>query len=141
MTQVNRSLADKAMDRIDHALGRPVNPLSETYRNHYAANEASAAADQMSASPHWREIVLPKAQRGDLRFFEVTEAGRFALRDHLRQIGDRNRLWNITYGGFEMTEAAQTASKARYAKWLSLSDVMPDLTFKQFASEARVRRA
>ncbi|WP_319533384.1 hypothetical protein [uncultured Cohaesibacter sp.] len=34
---VNRSLDDKAMDAIDHALGRPVDPMSESYRNYYCA--------------------------------------------------------------------------------------------------------
>ena len=29
---VNRYLEDKGMDRIDHALGRPVDPMRETYR-------------------------------------------------------------------------------------------------------------
>lgn len=32
---VNRYLKDKAMDHIDHALGRPVDPLRESYRNHF----------------------------------------------------------------------------------------------------------
>lgn len=31
MSEVNRYLKDKAMDHIDHALGRPVDPMDETY--------------------------------------------------------------------------------------------------------------
>ena len=51
--KVNRYLKDKAMDRIDHALGRPLNPLAETFRNHFAVEAEDTFAAEMRTSPHW----------------------------------------------------------------------------------------
>lgn len=48
---VNRSLADPQMDDIDHALGRPRDPLGETYRNHYVAPADSEAAEHNPPMP------------------------------------------------------------------------------------------
>lgn len=134
--KVDRHLKDKAMDRIDHALGRPVNPMGETYRDHFAIGEG-ALADEFRASPNWALT----GKSGTMLFFSVTDAGREALRDHLRNIGDKHRVYIVSYDGYDMEQVATSASKARYAKYLDLSDVRSDLTFKQFQASARVRLA
>ncbi len=133
--KVNRCLADKAMDHIDHALGRPFDPMGDSYRNYFAAS--GPIAEGMARSEHWVE----GRKNGELRCFAVTPAGRTALVAHLKAIGDKNRAWRITYRGYESTVVAESRSKARYSHFLDLSDVCPDLTFKDFSMEASVRLA
>lgn len=132
--QVNRYLKDKHFDHIDHALGRPVDPMGETYREYFAANTRSKTAREMASSPHWNYF----GSAGDMSFFEVTTAGREALRDHLKAIGDRHRAFSIAWGGMTSTVIAETRSKARYLAFLRISDVYPELTFREFQSAARV---
>ncbi len=135
MTQVNRSLADKRMDNIDHALGRPLDPTAETYRNFYTTG--AALADEMAASPFWIE-----GRRGkDMRCFSVTDEGRKALADHLREIGDRHRAYAVTFDGHEQSVIAVSAGKARYDYFLTIRDVIPDLRFKDYCRRTSVRRA
>ena len=137
MTQqsVNRCLGDVAMDDIDHALGRPLNPMDETYRNYYVTD--GPAADEMAASPFWSE-----RPRGDgNRCFVVTDAGRAALKSHLRDIGDPHRAYEITFDGYPRTVIATSRSKARYSHFLDLREVLPDLTFKDYSARASVRVA
>ena len=135
--EVNRYLCDKAFDHLDHALGRPVDSVKPSYRNHYAANAGDPALPAMLSSGHWND----HGQRGDLRLLSVTDSGRAALAAHLREIGDRNRLWTVLWRGYELTVAAPSASKARYSKWLDVADCDADLTFAQFQREARVKVA
>ncbi|MEM1150256.1 MAG: hypothetical protein AAGI03_06825 [Pseudomonadota bacterium] len=71
----------------------------------------------------------------------VTEDGRQALADHLRSIGDRHRLWAVTFDGVESLVAAESRANARYDKWLEISDCFPDLKFRDFQELARVRLA
>jgi len=131
--QVNRYLKDKRMDRIDHALGRPVNPLGETYRNYYAIDFNSWQAAEMAADPAWHI-----GRRFDrMIYLHVTDHGRRALRDHLRQIGDRHRTWIIEWEGMKLTEVAETRSKAMYRKWMSVSDTC-DISFGDFLKSAKV---
>ncbi|WP_323009502.1 hypothetical protein [Paracoccus sp. (in: a-proteobacteria)] len=132
--QVNRYLKDKAMDRIDHALGRPLNPLAKTYRDHYAAGADGDIARDMAASPHWKA----GGSDGQMQWFFVTREGREALRDHLREIGDRHRLYVVVWDGMEMPCVATSPSKARYRKWLDVSDCC-NVSFKDFCRAARVR--
>ncbi len=136
--QVNRYLKDKHFDHIDHALGRPVDPMGETYRDHFAADAGSKTAAEMTASSHWTQGAKSKFARS-LVWFYVTPAGRAALRDHLKEIGDRHRLFYISWDGITITEVAETRAKARYSAFLRASDCDLDLTFKQFQAEARVR--
>lgn len=133
--RVDRYLGNKAMDHIDHALGRHVDPLGETYRDYFAAD--GALAEEMASSSHWKE----RGRRGDLRYFGVTQAGREALANHLREIGDPYRTFVITFEGYEATVAAVSAAKAKYTYWLKVSDCWSDLTFGAFCRGARVRRA
>lgn len=132
---VNRHLKDKAMDHIDHALGRPVDPMGETYRAYFAA--CASEADAFRASPHWRE----GQSASGLVWFYVTPAGRAALAAHLRGIGDKTRAFVVSWGGYETQVAAETRAAAKYRRWLEISDALPDLTFKAFQATARVRVA
>lgn len=135
--QVNRYLENKAMDHIDHALGRPVDPLSETYRNYFYVIGDTALRRYLAGSPHWRS----NGQVTDGEYFSVTDAGRQALASHLKQIGDKHRRYIVLWGGYEMEVVATTAAKARYRKWLDISDVDDSLTFARFQRESKVRSA
>lgn len=133
---VNRHLTDKAMDRIDHALGRPVNPLRETYRNYFATDPDGPDAAAFRASPNWtdgREVL------GTL-CFHVTDRGRRALHDHLRQIGARHRHFIVTWQKSEIATASKSHSAAKYDAWLKVSDAI-DIPFGDFLKSARVRLA
>ncbi|TDX72631.1 hypothetical protein EDE05_12852 [Neorhizobium sp. R1-B] len=137
--QVNRYLKDKAMDQIDHALGRPVDPLIETYRNHFAVNADSKTAKEFDASPFWSRN--GKGAPGGMAFYHVTAEGRQALKQHLKAIGDRHRIFNVTFDGHTQPVVAESASKARYSLWLDISDCFADLSFKKFCQTATVRVA
>lgn len=132
---VNRYLEDKHFDRIDHALGRPVDPLAGTHRDYFAVEASSELADQFKASPHW-ECGTPNKTTG-MAYFYVTGDGRQALADHLKSIGDRNKMYILTYQGRTFGVAATSAAKAKYSAFLDLSDCNPDLKFKDFVAEAR----
>jgi len=132
--QVNRYLADEAMDRIDHALGRPVNPHVESYRNYFAENINSGEATEMAASPCWHV----GKRIGDLLVFHVTAHGRATLASHLLEIGDRSRLFTVSYHGHDMSPVvAKTHSEARYNAWLRWDTT--DLPFGEFIRHTRVR--
>lgn len=131
---VNRSLSDPAMDRIDHALGRPADPMAATYRNYYAVDKVSAKAEAMRMSPHW---AAGRAIPGDLQCFVVTPSGRAALTAHLREIGDPHRSFVVSFDGSDpMIIAARSHGAARYAAFLR-SDL--DLTFGDFVRRTSVR--
>ena len=83
MAQVNRSLADPNMDDIDHALGRPKDPLGETYRNHYSADSNSPTARRMSSSPYW---IRTGRNGAKLQIFTVSAQGKRALADYLAKL-------------------------------------------------------
>ena len=136
MTQVNRYLEDKAMDHIDHALGRPVDPLAESYRNYFYVIGDTKLRREMAASPYWRGD--GKQEEGE--YFFVTDEGRAALAAHLRAIGDKHRRFIVSYAGYEMEVIATSRGRARYSKWLSVSDVS-DITFGEFQRNSKVRAA
>lgn len=137
MAQVNRYLKDKDMDLIDHALGRPADPMAETYRNYFAIDTASDIARQFRESPNWRE----GQSMEDMAYFFVTLIGRSALRDHLKAIGDKHRYFTVTYAGEALSPVISTShSKAKYAKWLVFSDLC-DMPFGEFCRRATVRLA
>lgn len=134
---VNRELADKPMRLIDHALGRPLNPMVETYRNFFAAGKGSEEDVAFRASPHWR--CHGAMASTELVGFTVTDEGRAALRDHLKAIGDKHRAWDVTFEGYTSQIVATTRSRARYSYWAKISDTDADLAFGDFCSRARVR--
>lgn len=133
----NRYLADKAMDHIDHALGRPVDPMGATYRNYFYVIGDTELRQHLASSPHWRS----ERKVCDGEYFSVTAEGRSALVDHLRAIGDKNRRWIVSWDGYDMPVVAISRAKARYSKWLDVSDVNDSLTFSRFQRESRVRAA
>lgn len=130
---VNRYLKDAWMDDIDHALGRPADPLRESYRNYYATQ--GDQADQLTASPHWRRgCSVP----GGLTYFHVTDEGRKALGSHLKEIGDRTRIFYVELWGHTSAIAAKSRSAAKYSVFLGVKDIDSDLTFLSFLRQARV---
>lgn len=83
MTPINRALVDPMMDDIDHALGRPAQPLAETYRDHFALDASSnQAIAKLRSSPFSNE----GRSSDQVVFFHVSEAGRRALHDHLKAL-------------------------------------------------------
>ncbi|OAN52840.1 hypothetical protein [Sphingobium sp. TCM1] len=137
MTQVNRYLEDKAMDHIDHALGRPVDPRAETHRNYFYVIGETDLRREMASSPHWQSD--GKTREGE--YFSVTAEGRAALAAHLKAVGDKHRRWVVSYAGYQMEVVAISRAKARYSKWLDISDVNDSLSFGQFQRNSKVRLA
>ncbi|NTA10844.1 hypothetical protein [Agrobacterium tumefaciens] len=137
--QVNRYLKDKAMDYIDHALGRPVDPLIESHRNHFAVDAGSKTAKEFDASPFWDRY--GKAAPGGMAFYRVNAEGRKALKRYLKEIGDKHRIYDVTYRGQTQSVVAVSAAKAKYSLWLDISDSFCDLTFGTFCRAATVRKA
>lgn len=135
--QVNRYLENKAMDHIDHALGRPVDPLGETYRNYFHVIGDTDLRRYFAHSPHW----TCTGHTRDGAYFAVTDAGREALAAHLKHIGDKNRRFIVSWGGYDMDVIAETPAKARYRKWLDISDTDDSLSFAKFQRQSRVRLA
>ena len=137
MGEVNRYLDDKAMDHIDHALGRPVDPLGETYRNYFYVIGDTELRRHMTSSPHWQSSGVVTGGE----YFAVTADGRAALAAHLKAIGDKHRRWIVSFRGYDMPTVAVTESKARYSKWLDISDTDDSLSFARFQRESKVRAA
>lgn len=134
---VNRYLKDKAMDHIDHALGRPIYPCAETYRNHFAIDAGSELAVGFEASPHWEKT----GQHGSMAFYSVTDAGRQALAAHLSKMENPWQPFIIEFDGFTTIVPAKTRSKAKYAYYLRVSDSWSELTFSAYSKRVKVRRA
>ncbi|TIL54347.1 hypothetical protein [Mesorhizobium sp.] len=134
---VNRYLEDKAMDHIDHALGRPIWPLRETYRNYFATDANGALAMQFEASPHWTK----SGQRDDMAFYRVTNQGREALADHIASQPDPWQPYLVTFEGHTSIVPERTGAKAKYAYYLIVSDSWSELTFGTFCKRSTVRRA
>ncbi|MGO4169769.1 hypothetical protein, partial [Novosphingobium sp. YAF33] len=94
-------------------------------------------ADFCAAVDNWQS----DGETGDGEYFSVTAEGRAALAAHLKAIGDKHRRWIVSYDGYQMEVVATTRGRARYSKWLSVSDVRPDLTFGDFQRNSTVRAA
>lgn len=130
---VNRYLKDKVIDHIDHALGRPTFPLKETYRNHFATEVDSDLAKKFSRSPNWRK----SGQSGDMAFFSVTDLGRHALADHLKQLPD-NKIFVVSYWDWTKIVTAKSRAAARYDVFREVSDCS-DISFREFLKVSSVR--
>lgn len=71
---VNRYIElSEIMDNIDHALGRPVDPLGETYRNHFECASVDEAIS-LEQTGYW-------VRKGCI--CSVNRAGRAALKRYL----------------------------------------------------------
>lgn len=132
---VNRYLTDKAMDRLDHALGRPLDPLGKTYRCYFAVGKDSDLAAEFRASPHWEE---GREVPGGLASFHPTQEGRQALADHLKATGDPHRGYLVSFEGHTTMVVAKSRSGARYSYFLRISDCLPDMTFGDFVERCAV---
>lgn len=134
--RVDRYLENKAMDHIDHALGRPLNPLGETFRNYYATGSRAFEGD-----PNWQ--LEGVSEKSGMRYYSVTDEGRQALADHLKAIGSKDRAFLVTVeiDGIidEWAVVARSRSKARYSRYRDLVDVFPDLTFGAFCRRSTCR--
>lgn len=133
---VDRYLEDKAIDHIDHALGRPVWPLRESYRNYFATPPDSDLARKFDVSTYWEF----RNSHGDMAWYSVTDAGRQALSEYLAQTR-ADRAYVVRFQGYDRIVPAATPSKARYAYWLEISDCLGDMRFGDFAKSTQVRRA
>jgi len=133
---VNRYLRDPQIDDIDHALGRPVFPLRESYRNYYATEDDGELARRFDASPFW----IKTARSSRMAFYSVTNAGRDALALHLSTLTPV-RAFEVRYRGYRRIVPAATRSRARYSYFRDLREFDPDLQFAEFAYLARVRLA
>ncbi|SCM73437.1 conserved hypothetical protein [uncultured Pleomorphomonas sp.] len=133
--RVDRYLENKAMDHIDHALGRPLDPLGETYRNYFATGSRMFDGD-----PNWTLVDISK---GGTLIYSVTDEGRQALADHLKAVGSKDRAFVVTVeiDGVidEWSVVARSRSKARYSRYRDLVDVFPDLTFGAFCRRSTCR--
>lgn len=129
---VNRQLADPEMDRIDHALGRPFDPLGPVSRNYYYGN-----AGETFRAPNWQVVTL-STYAGPCA--SVTMEGRKALADYLKQCGDPLRHFVVAWDGLELDVLANTHGMAKYQAWLRVSDCR-DLAFRDFMKDARARLA
>jgi hypothetical protein len=132
-SNVNRRIEDPDMRQIYHALGRPLDPMQETYRDYFAECAGTIREGQMRASPHWDGGTT----RGDLTYFHVTASGRAALAAYLKETGDRWRRYVIRWNGFDLDICERTRAKAMYAAFLRVSDSY-DVTFGAFVRSARM---
>jgi hypothetical protein len=133
---VNRYLSSKRYDRIDHALGRPIFPLRETYRNHYATDAGGEIARKFDRSPFWQH----NGTQGRMAFYAVTDTGRQALADYLAKDKRPWRAYEISFDGFTGIVPARNRRAARYACFLEASDTRSDLSFIDFVKQSTVRR-
>lgn len=134
--RVNRYLKDKAVDHIDHALGRPAWPLRESYRNYFATGLDGDLACAFEASPHWERHGADRS----MAYYRVTQAGRQALAEHLASL-PAVHVYVVSYGGYDWNVTATTPSKARYSYYLDIAESWPDLKFGEFVKKSSVRRA
>lgn len=136
--KINRNLKDKGANLIDHALGRPVDPLRASFRNYFVTTVGAPEAVHMAASPHWN---IGKFGGTDSVSFTVNDVGRKYLSATLKAEGFCHRLYDIEYWDGMGTDniAAETASKARYSAFLNITDIYEDLSFFDFCKLIKVR--
>ena len=131
----NRSLADKGMDALDHALGRPTNPHSATTRNFFGVAVGCNEAKAMKENPnfiHTRDFMGTSG-------FAVSDEGKVALSVYLKANWTPPRRYNVAWGESLRTIQADTRAKAKYRAWLEMDFV--DLTFGEYAKNASARLA
>jgi hypothetical protein len=132
---VNRCLGDRAIDHLDHALGRPTFPLRESYRNYFATDVDSDHARAFGASPHWQH----RKTVNRMAYYSVTSEGRQALAQHLGRLG-LDRAYVVRFDEHDQVVPAATPAKARYSRWLEIRDCLGDMTFGAFVRRTQVWR-
>ncbi|AZV00364.1 hypothetical protein IQ24_01803 [Paracoccus sulfuroxidans] len=118
MKKCNVRITSKHFHELHHALGYPwpEEIMGETYRNHFATDAGSDTADCMRASPHW----TGGTEKFGMTFFHVTQDGKRALLEHMRDSVDLPARFEITYHGHNWREivAARSRSAAKYGAYL-----------------------
>ncbi|MBK0024144.1 hypothetical protein IAE29_21940 [Ochrobactrum sp. S46] len=131
--KVNRELDDRAMDLIDHALGRPTFPLKEAYRNYFATSEGNQEALHFEQSHHWKR----SGERFGMMYYSVTNEGRKALADHLRTL-PQFKPFVVKYWEWSKIVTAKSRAAARYNVFLDVSDC-GDISFSEFLKVSSVK--
>lgn len=135
--------SDELMDNIHHALGRPLNASVEPYRNRYCVEFTSPTARAFARSPYWElgDII----NNGTMGIFFVTDEGIAALWPWLaaKQKAEGRRVYAVTFDdGDRHLVQAKSRSAAIYSRYLDISDVRHDMTFRDFLDmEPRARLA
>jgi len=116
----NRSLADRRMNELDHAIGRPDCAMSSdgSDRNFFGVEIGSTKAAEMIADPYWTHTRDFMGTSG----FMVSSLGRKALGDYLKNNWTPPRRYRVEYeyGDGLLTDQvveADTRAKARYMAW------------------------
>ena len=130
----NVRIDDKHFQEMHHALGCPWPDeiMGETYRNYFACDLESETSGRMRESSHW--------SGGSTKFestcFHVTDAGKSALREYMRQNISTPALYSITYKHHEGENivSAKSRSAARYAAYLNADIEWP---FIEYAAEIK----
>jgi hypothetical protein len=108
---------------LQHSLGVDRFGRGE-YRNHFVTGEGSldhpACMDAVSRGLMQRHP--GNALTGEMDLFVVTEAGKQFVRDNVQKVDAKQRR------------------KDRYSRFLDLSDVMPDLTFRDFLKRKELHK-
>ncbi|MEL7281330.1 MAG: hypothetical protein AAGK79_13300 [Pseudomonadota bacterium] len=135
MGQVNRYIKDNpALDDVDHALGRPLNPF-DTYRNHYATDCPDKIAE-FEASEWWDV----GQNHAGMTFCQVSDVGRKALAQELSKAETYGRRYELTCDRWDGPAyiMAKSPSAAKYAAYIE-ADL--DWPFMEFCEGLRVRIA
>jgi hypothetical protein len=123
------------MDNIDHALGRPTDPMGETNRNFFGIETGGSDVDEFKADPYWVHTRDFMGTSG----FAVSDAGKTALTRYLKEHWVPPKCFAVTWQGITATVAAKSAGAARYSIWMDCE--WADYSFKDFLKESSVRVA
>lgn len=133
--KINRSLDDKRIDSLDHALGRPANPHGETTRNFFGVEIDCLDALAMKSDPYWVHTRDFMGSSG----FAVSDEGKAALATNLEANWITPKSYDVTWGGHTSNVIAEKASAAKYRAWLNAD--LSNLTFGDFVKNATARLA
>lgn len=126
--RVNRSLKDESFRLIDHALGQPLDPMGETFRNYFCCSVGGKHVADFDSSPFWEK------GHEDTKsvYFHVSDEGRKALSDHLKSIKSPHRAYRVLCAGWDQVLVSTSHAKACYSVFLDMSEGDDDLTFRKF---------
>tara|TARA_R110000796_G_scaffold135042_3_gene251177 strand:+ start:5086 stop:5550 length:465 start_codon:yes stop_codon:yes gene_type:complete len=131
----NVRIDHKHFQEMHHALGCPWPDeiMGETSRNHFACDGThGSTSDRMRSSAHWSN----GSGKFGMTYFHVTDAGKSALREYMRQNISTPALYSITYKHHEGENivSAKSRSAARYAAYLNAGIERP---FIEYAAEIK----
>ena len=131
----NRSLADKHMDSLDHALGRPTTPTGETTRNFFGVEIGGDDALAMMRNPHWKHTRDFMGTSG----FAVSDEGKAALASYLKDNWTPPKRYDVTWGDHTSNVVADKAGQAKYRAWLRAD--FSHLSFGDYVKNSTARVA